>query len=99
MGKEILNVFSEWFNSYVEFIYAVRAMADIAIFYVFYTDISNQFWKKVELSCGSFKIRQKYFTVQNVTNIVSLKYYGGGVVPPEIREEILKVTCPKVKEL
>lgn len=99
MEKDILDVILEWFNSYVVFISAVRAMANIAIFYVFYTDIRNQFWKKVELSCGSFKIRQKHFTVQNVTNVVSLRYYGGRVVPDDIRKEILKVTCPKVKEL
>ena len=88
-----------WFDSYVVFISTVRAMANIAIFYVFYTDVRKLFWRKVELSCGSFKIRQKHFTVQNVTNVVSLKYYGGGHVPDDIRTEILKETCPKVKEL
>ena len=87
-----------WFDSYVVFISAVRAMANIAIFYVFYTDVRKLFWRKVELSCGSFKIRQKHFTVQNVTNVVSLRYYGGGLVPDDVRKEILKATCPKVKE-
>lgn len=87
-----------WFDSYVVFISAVRAMANIAIFYVFYTDVRKLFWRKVELSCGTFKIRQKHFTVQNVTNVVSLRYYGGGLVPDDVRKEILKVTCPKIKE-
>ncbi|MBE6328908.1 MAG: hypothetical protein E7072_02160 [Bacteroidales bacterium] len=87
-----------WFDSYVVFISAVRAMANIAIFYVFYTDVRKLFWRKVELSCGTFKIRQKHFTVQNVTNVVSLRYYGGGLVPDDVRKEILKATCPKVKE-
>lgn len=87
-----------WFDSYVVFISTVRAMANIAIFYVFYTDVRKLFWRKVELSCGSFKIRQKHFTVQNVTNVVSLRYYGGGLVPDDVRKEILKATCPKIKE-
>lgn len=87
-----------WFDSYVVFISAVRAMANIAIFYVFYTDVRKLFWRKVELSCGTFKIRQKHFTVQNVTNVVSLRYYGGGLVPDDVRKEILKATCPKIKE-
>ena len=87
-----------WFDSYVVFISAVRAMANIAIFYVFYTDVRKLFWRKVKLSCGTFKIRQKHFTVQNVTNVVSLRYYGGGLVPDDVRKEILKATCPKIKE-
>lgn len=87
-----------WFDSYVVFISTVRAMANIAIFYVFYTDVRKLFWRKVELSCGTFKIRQKHFTVQNVTNVVSLRYYGGGLVPDDVRKEILKATCPKIKE-
>ena len=77
----------------------IKALANLSIFYVSYINIRKLFWKKVELSCGSFKIRQKHFTVQNVTNVVSLKYYGGGHVPDDIRTEILKATCPKVKEL
>jgi hypothetical protein len=40
-----------------------------------------------------------HFTVQSVTNVVSLKYYDGGLVPDEVRKEILKVTCPKIKEV
>lgn len=87
-----------WLDSYVVFISTVRAMANIAIFYVFYTDVRKLFWRKVELSCGTFKIRQKHFTVQNVTNVVSLRYYGGGLVPDDVRKEILKATCPKIKE-
>jgi hypothetical protein len=99
MEKEFFDLISEWFRSYVVFISAVSAMADIAIFYVFYTNVCKLFWKKVKLSCGTFKIRNKDFTVQNVTNVVSLHYYGGGVVPDDVRKEILKATCPKVKEV
>jgi hypothetical protein len=99
MEKELLDIVSEWFDKYVVFISTVSAIADIAIFYVFYVHVRNLFWKKVELSCGSFKIRQMHFTVQNVTNVVSLRYYNGGVVPDDVRKEILKVTCPKTKDL
>jgi hypothetical protein len=99
MEKDFFDVVSELFKNYVVFISAVSAMANIAIFYVFYTNIRKLFWRKVELSCGTFKIRQMHFTVQNVTNVVSLKYYDGGLVPDEVRKEILKVTCPKIKEV
>lgn len=97
MENVALDFISEWFNKYIVIISAIRATANVAIFYVFYTYIRKLFWRKVELSCGTFKIRNKDFTVQNVTNVVSLRYYGGGKVPDEIRKEILKVTCPKVK--
>lgn len=86
-------------NNYISFIRVIEALANIAIFYVFYTNIRKLFWRKVELSCGSFRIRQMHFTVQNVTNVVSLKYYNGGIVLDEVRKEMLKATCLKTKDL
>lgn len=53
----------------------------------------------VKLSIGSFSIQRKYFDVQNITNIVSANFYDGGQVPPEIRQEIIQLTCPKIKKL
>lgn len=54
-------------------------------------------YKKVNLSIGVFKIKRKDYTVQNLTNIVSVLYYGGGQVPPNVRAEIINLTLPKVK--
>lgn len=85
------------FDSYLVFISTVKALSNIAIFYVFYTNVRKLFCKKVKLSCGSFKIKRKHFTAQNVTNVVSLRFYNGGLVPDEIRKEILRVTCPEIK--
>lgn len=96
---ELFDSFLDPVDEYAGFVAVIKALANLSIFYVSYINIRKLFWKKVELSCGSFKIRQKHFTVQNVTNVVSLKYYDGGLVPNEVRKEILKVTCPKIKEV
>lgn len=61
--------------------------------------IGNLCYRKIELSCGSFKVKRKHFDVQNVTNIVSLYFYDGGQVPAEIRKEILLKTTPQIKDL
>lgn len=57
------------------------------------------FKKKVVLhSVGttpvSFKVRRKNFNVQQLTNIVSVLYYQGGILPPEVRKEIIMMTAP-----
>ena len=57
----------------------------------------NWTYKTVNLSIGSFKVRRKDYNVQNITNLVSLHFYGGGLVPDTIRREILQKTSPKVK--
>ena len=56
-------------------------------------------YRDVRLSIGSFRVRNKHFTVQNVTNIVSATFYDGGHVPEDIRKEILLLTIPKIKDL
>lgn len=96
---DLFDSFLDLVDEYAGFVAVIKALANLSIFYVSYINIQKLFWKKVELSCGSFKIRQKHFTVQNVTNVVSLKYYDGGLVLNEVRKEILKVTCPKIKEV
>jgi hypothetical protein len=80
-SKEFLEVLFTCLDKYIAFITIVEALANFAIFFVFYNNVKNLIWKEVKLSCGTFKIRQKYFTVQNVTNVVSLKFYNGGTVP------------------
>ena len=95
---ELFDSFLDLVDKYAGFVAVIKALANLSIFYVSYINIRKLFWRKVELSCGTFKIRQKHFTVQNVTNVVSLRYYGGGLVPDDVRKEILKVTCPKIKE-
>lgn len=55
--------------------------------------------KTVKLSVGSFRMKRKDFNVQNVTNIVSASFYGGGKVPDAVREEIIRITAPKVDRI
>ncbi len=52
-------------------------------------------YKKITLSCGSFKVRRKFMNTAALTVIVSDLFYDGGQVPGEIRKEILEIT--KVK--
>ncbi len=56
-------------------------------------------YKKVDLSCGSFKVRRKDFTWQKLTPLVSRIFYDGGNVPDEVRKEILKLTELPVKDI
>lgn len=51
---------------------------------------------RVRLSVGNFYILRRHFNVQNVTNVTSAIFYGGGNVPSEVRQEIIKLTTPKV---
>ena len=67
--------------------------------YGIFTACRNIFLKNVKLSIGEFKIKRKYYDVQNITNIVSANFYGGGKVPDEIRQEIIMLTSPRVKQI
>jgi hypothetical protein len=51
---------------------------------------------KFVFSCGSFWIFRFEANSSNITNLVSLKFFSGNRVPPEIREEIILQTAPKV---
>ena len=43
--------------------------------------------------CVKFKVRLRNYNVQQLTNIVSACYYGGGTVPPCVRNEIIELTA------
>lgn len=72
---------------------------NLSILCIVFFLVRGYFYQKVNLSVGTFKIRKRDFSVQNITNIVSMKFYNGGEVPANIRKEILLVTCPDVKNL
>ena len=74
-----------------------EAIANLALVAVVYQMIRSNMYKTVQLSIGSFKMKAKDFNVQNVTNVVSLRYYNGGQIPAEVRAEIIRVTLPKIK--
>lgn len=65
-------------------------------FYAFIRDLRS---RHVQLSVGSFRIARRYFNVQNITNVTSAIFYGGGNVPSEVRKEIIKLTTPKVSNV
>lgn len=86
-------------SSLSSFVNIVRVFFGLSSLYGIYSFFRNYVLQKVELSIGSFYIRPKHFNVQQITNIVSAHFYDGGQVPPEVRHEIIMLTCPKVKNL
>lgn len=95
MFNEYHNLFSSLYDL-SDFIQAVLGFFSL---YGIYSFIHDWLPVKVQLSIGTFKIKRKYFDVQNITNIVSANYYDGGQVPPEIRKEIINLTCPKIQKM
>lgn len=91
MNDFVLNIidFSNFLQTFIQLfsIYGIYALA------------RDWMTVTVELSIGSFSIKRKYYDVQNITNIVSANFYDGGQVPPEIRREIIELTCPKIKNV
>lgn len=86
-------------NILSEFYLICTIVNNLSILSIAYMLARGYFIRKVHLSIGSFKIRRKDFSVQNITNIVSMKFYNGGEVPAPVRKEILAKTCPNVKDL
>ncbi len=77
----------------------LRGFADLSIIWIAYLTVRGNTYKTVNLSVGSFKVKRKDFNVQIITNLVSLHYYNGGMVPDQVRKEILEKTSPKVKNI
>lgn len=53
----------------------------------------------IVLSCGSFRMKRKDITLQNVTGVVSQLYFDGAWLPDEIRKEILVLTNPRATDV
>lgn len=90
--KQLIN----WAFDFSDILQSVLGIFSIYGIYSFFREWMPQ---TVYLSIGSFSIKRKYFDVQNITNIVSAKFYDGGKIPPEVRREIIDLTCPKIKKL
>lgn len=86
--------FMERAASVGDIIKGLAGFFSISVFYVF---VRDWFPKKVDLSIGSFVVKRKYYNVQNVTNIVSARYFDGGKVSDEVRKEIIIQTSPKIR--
>lgn len=70
-----------------------------ALTFLYVTIGGTLFKKKIVLhSVGAapvtFKVQRKNYNVQQLTNIVSVLYYQGGQIPPEVRKEIIMLTTP-----
>ena len=89
----MMNIIDFMFNVASSF----EAVANILLAVVAYQVIKSNMYKTVQLTVGSFKIKRRDFNVQNVTNVVSLRYYNGGQIPADVRSEIILVTLPKIK--
>ncbi len=77
----------------------LSVIADLSILFAAYRWIKGRFYKTIHLSSinATFKIKKKDFNVQSITNAVSQIYMKGGQLPPSVREEIIKITLPKIK--
>lgn len=95
MMNEVKYLFSYLYDI-SNFIQAVFGFFSLYGIYAFARDWVSV---KINLSIGSFSIKKKHFDVQNITNIVSAVFYDGGQVPPNVRREIIELTCPKIKKL
>lgn len=95
---ELLDIYStlERAASIGDIVKGFAGYLSISAIYIF---IRDWFPKKVCLSIGSFVVRRKYFNVQNVTNVVSAKFYAGGQIPDEIRKEIIMQTNPRIWDI
>lgn len=87
-------------NPYIEYGYALKGVVGFFSF----IGLIRYVWlflcyKQVNLSVGSFRVQRRYFDVQNVTNIVSSRFYNGNTIPPEVRKEIIELTLPRVWKL
>ena len=92
-------------NQLVEFLSSwpfrlLAVMADLSILFAAYRWIRGRFYKTIQLSSinATFRIKKKDFNVQSITNAVSQLYMQGGQLPPQVREEIIRITVPKIKD-
>lgn len=101
MSGFLSNVFEimDSLAPYATYGYTVRGVFGLFSFYGIWSFFSQFIPKKIKLSIGEFTVMRKYYDVQNITNIVSAQFYGGGQIPPKVRQEIISKTSPKVKNL
>ena len=77
----------------------LRGLADLSIIWVAFIIVRGLTYKTINLNIGTLRVRRKDCNVQIVTNLVSLHFYDGGIVPDIVRKEILEKTSPKVSVL
>lgn len=94
-----MNSFMQFIHQISDFGSLLEGLVNVSIVWIAFVYIRDLTYKRVDLSIGSFKVRRKDYNVQNITNLVSLHYYDGGMIPDEIRGEILRKTSPKIKNL
>lgn len=72
----------------------------ISLFTFLYVTVGGVvFKKKVVLhSLGvdpvRFRVQLRNYNVQQITNVVSARFFDGGTVPPHVRQEIIGITAP-----
>lgn len=97
----MLSTFIDHWGPWVSIITGV-----ISLFTFLYVTVGGiVFKKKVVLhSLGPeqvrFRVQLRNYNVQQITNVVSARYFNGGTVPPHVRQEIIEMTAPTaMKEL
>lgn len=76
-----------------------EVVANLCLVGVVWQHIDQSRYMTITFSLGSFRMRKKDVTLPNVTGIVSQTYFGGGWLPDSIRQEILLITNPSVRDV
>lgn len=79
----------------------IQGIANLSIIWIALASIRGYFWKNIHVKCSSldanFKIRYKDTNIQSLTNFISYKFYDGGILPPDVRKELIDITTPQIK--
>jgi hypothetical protein len=86
-------------NSICQFADNLETLANLAIIFFSARFLYNRMWVTITLSVGSFKVQRKEINASNLTNLVSQYFYEGDRMPSEVREEIISITNPAVKQV
>ena len=89
----------DFINSYNYIFVIVSFVADWSVFFIAYNKIRSLKKLKIELPCGTFKIRVRDCNASNLTNLTSKLFYNGGNVPDDIRKKLIDYTAPLASEV
>lgn len=100
MFSEYIEIIASFIDGYRPVLETLKSLSAISIIIASIRFLWGQFYYiRVNLSCGSFKVRKKDMTWQKLTPLVSSLFFNGDRVSPEVRSEILGITGLPVKEV
>ena len=94
-----MNSLSQFIQELSNFGGFLEGLVNVSLLWMLFVTIRDRSFKTVDLSIGSFMVKRKDYNVQNITNLVNLHFYDGGIIPDNIRQEIIQKTAPSIKGL